>query len=71
MAQLLEEFEKTIEPLIPADVAETFKAFARRKISAQAADFIALLELENKAKNGVAQDLMDTIFPDGPPPRKA
>lgn len=71
MAQTLEAFEETIEPLIPAEVAKAFKVLVRRKISAMAADFNSLLELEDKAINGVAQDLMDSIFPDGPPPRKA
>jgi hypothetical protein len=65
MAQLLEAFEETIEPLIPAEASKEFKALVRRKMNALAADAIELLELEEKAINGAAQDIRDRIFPDG------
>lgn len=69
MAQTLEVFEEQIEPLVPAEVAGNFKALVRRKMNALAADCIELLELEDQAKNGVAQDIADRLFPDGIPPR--
>lgn len=70
MAQTLEEFEKHIEPLVPAEVASHFKALVRRKMNALAADVIELIELEDKAKNGVAQDIADRLWPDGDPRRR-
>lgn len=69
MAQTLEEFEKKIEPLLPADVAEEFKALVRRKLNAFAADVEELLALEDKAKNGYAEEIVDRLFPDGDPRR--
>lgn len=67
MAQTLEVFEETIEPLVTKEVAANFKALVRRKMNALATDCIDLLELEDKAKNGVAQDIADRLFPDGLP----
>jgi len=69
MAQTLEVFEETIEPLVTKEVAAEFKALVRRKMNALATDVIELLELEDKAKNGVAQDIVDGLFPDGMPVR--
>jgi hypothetical protein len=69
MAQTLEVFEEIIEPLVTAEVAAEFKALVRRKMNALATDVIELLELEDKAKNGVAQDIVDGLFPDGMPAR--
>lgn len=69
MAQTLEVFEEKIEPLIPANVAEEFKALVRRKLNGFASDVVELLELENQAKNGYAQDVVDRLFPDGDPRR--
>lgn len=69
MAQTLEEFEEKIEPLLPADVAKEFKALVRRKLNAFAADVEELLDLEDKAKNGFAQDIADKLWPDGDPRR--
>jgi hypothetical protein len=65
MAQTLEAFEESIEPLIPASVAEQFKVLVRRKMNALAADVIELIELEDKAINGAAQDIKDRLFADG------
>lgn len=65
MAQTLEVFEEKIEPFVKAELAEEFKALVRRKMNALAADCIELLELEDSAKNGVAQDIMDRLMPDG------
>jgi hypothetical protein len=68
MAQLLEDFERSIEPLIPKDKAHAFKALVRRKFNALAADFQELLDLDDRAKkNELAEAIFDRIFPDGPP----
>lgn len=65
MAQLLEEFERTIQPLIPEEQAQEFKALARRKLNALAVDAIDLMKLGDMAINGAAQDIRDRIAPDG------
>jgi hypothetical protein len=66
MAQLLEDFEREIEPLIPKDKAHAFKALVRRKFNALSADFVELLELDDRAKkNELAQEIVDQIFADG------
>lgn len=65
MAQLLEVFEEEIEPLISSEQAKKFKALARRKMGALAADAVELLNLENMAINGAAQDIRDRVFADG------
>lgn len=67
MAQLLEEFERTIEPLVPEEQAKTFKAMVRRKMNALAVDAADLMNLEGVAVNGYAQDIKDRLFPDGHP----
>lgn len=66
MAQTLEVFEEQIEPLIPADVAQAFKATVRRKMNALAVDCCELLDLDGKstAINGHAQAIRDRINPD-------
>lgn len=67
LAQTLEEFEKTIEPLVPEDVAQAYKAHVRRKFGAFSADCVELLGLEEKAMshNGHAQSIKDRLSPDG------
>lgn len=66
MAQLLEDFEREIEPLIPTDKAHRFKALVRRKFNAVAADFQELLDLDDRAsKNELAQEIVDHLFADG------
>lgn len=67
LAQTLEEFENTIEPLVPGDIAQAFKAHVRRKFGAFSADCVELLGLEEKAmsQNGHAQSLRDGLHPDG------
>lgn len=68
MAQLLEEFERTIEPLITKSQAHAFKSLVRRKLNALAADFQELLDLDDRAKkNELADAIFDRLFPDGPP----
>ena len=64
MAQLLEEFEREIEPRIPTDVAAGYKALVRRKITALAADCLEVMDLEDTVMNGAARDLKDRIHPD-------
>lgn len=63
MAQLLEEFEKELEPRLPSEVAQDFKALVRRKLNAFAADVTDVMAGTGE-KNGAAQDLEDRIFPD-------
>lgn len=70
MAQLLEEFEKTIEGRIPEDVASDFKAMTRRKINALAVDACDVMNLEGMAINGAAQDIKDRLYVDGRPPTR-
>ena len=64
MAQALEHFEATCEPLLPADVAKSMKAMFRRKIGALATDCIELMELGDEAMNGYARDIKDRLHPD-------
>lgn len=73
MAQVLEVFEREIEPFVPSEVAKDFKALVRRKVTALAADCIEVMELENdqQAMNGAAQSIRDSIHPDGSALRSA
>lgn len=66
MAQVLEEFENEIEPRIPTEVAEPFKALVRRKITALAADCLEVMDMETTSTvmNGAARDIKDRISPD-------
>lgn len=66
MAQTLEMFEETVQPLIPASVAADFKAFVRRKLNALAVDACDMIALDEQGmrQNGAAQDLKDRLFPD-------
>ena len=64
MAQLLEEFEKEIEPRIPHDVAQAYKGLVRRKITALAVDCFEVMDLEDTAMNGAARDIKDRLHPD-------
>lgn len=65
MAQVLEEFERELEPLLPAEKVAGFKALVRRKLNGFAGDVIDLLRLEGTARNGAAIDVEDRLFPDG------
>lgn len=66
MAQILEEYERLVEPRVPKEVSDEFKPIVRRKVSALGADCKELLGLENDAMamNGVAQALRDQVEPD-------
>lgn len=69
LAQTMDEFEEKIEPLLPKNVAQAFKKTLRRKFGALSADVTSLFELEDQAKNGLAQEVVDRLFADGPPRR--
>jgi hypothetical protein len=68
LAQTLEEFERTIEPLVPVEVARDFKALVRRKFGALAKEAVDLMELDGEM-NGIAQDMKDRIHTDSAPAR--
>jgi len=70
LAQTLEAFENDVEPLLPAEVAASFKALVRRKFGALTTDCIELMELEGKAMNGYARDIKDRLHPDAAPPAR-
>lgn len=67
MAQILEEFEREVEPFVPEGVAQSFKAMVRRKVTALAADCTEVMELDRDqmAMNGAAQSIKDSLHPDG------
>lgn len=66
MAQLLELFEKSIEPHVPAPAAQKFKSEVRRKVNALAVDACDVMNLDsNTVINGAAQDVRDRLFADG------
>lgn len=66
MAQLLEEFERELEPLLPAETASAFKALVRRKLNSFADDVTESMKLVlgQAEKNGAAQDIEDRLFAD-------
>jgi hypothetical protein len=68
MAQLLEEFERDIEPLLPREVVDSFKALVRRKLNVFASDIAEKAEDERRGliQNGVGQAIKDGLHADGP-----
>lgn len=66
LAQTLEEFERTIEPLVPAEVAQAFKGIVRRKFGALAKEAEDLMGLDGEM-NAIAQDMKDRLHADGVP----
>lgn len=71
MAQLLELFEKSIEPHVPAPAAEKFKSEVRRKVNALAVDACDVMNIDqNTLLNGAGQDVKDRVFPDGESQRR-
>jgi hypothetical protein len=65
MAQVLDEFEKEIEPRIPKAQAQTFKALVRRKIDAFTVDVIEVMKLApDQEINAHAQSVKDSLHPD-------
>lgn len=69
MAQTLEAFEVNLEPLLPSEIAESFKALVRKKLNGFASDMVALVTNPNMALNGHAQATKDSLFPHGKPQR--
>ena len=68
MAQLLEEFERDVEPLISPDVAAKFKGTVRRKLHALALDSCEIITLKpDEELNGVVVELRDRMHAEGRP----
>lgn len=68
MAQLLEHFEETVEPHLPNEVAQDFKAMARRKMNAIAVDACEIIALkEGEEINGAMIEVRDHMHPEGRP----
>lgn len=66
MAQLLELFEKSIEPHVSAQAAQKFKSEVRRKVNALAVDACDVMNIDsNTLFNGAAQDVRDRLYADG------
>ncbi len=62
MAQLLDEFDAEIAPLIPEDKASHFKGIVRQKLHALALDAIETFQLPSGVEvNAVAVELRDDI----------
>lgn len=68
MAQLLEEYEREIEPFVPKEQNENFKALVRRKLNVFASDVVEKAEDERRGlvQNGVGQAVKDHLHADGP-----
>lgn len=68
LAQVLEQFEKSIEPHLPETARkakEDFKALVRMRLNALAVD--ACDAIGEQEINGAAQDLRDRLHPEGRP----
>lgn len=62
LGQTLGRFEIEIEPRIPRDVSERFKAIVREKMGQLAEDAADIAELDDKTElNGHAQAVRDTL----------
>lgn len=71
MAQVLEDFERNVEPHLPTEVAENFKGTIRRKLHALALDAIEFMGLKpGEEVNLEAIDLRDRLHPEGRPIRR-
>lgn len=76
-AQLLDDFEKNLVPLIPTEhgpAVDQFKSTVRKKLSAFAVDLTDVLELDKDGElNGYAIQIRDRVHPGGRPrtPRTA
>lgn len=65
LGQLLEVFERDIQPRIPEDVAQRFKAKVRHKMKALSDDAVEIVELDHKTElNGHAIHQRDTLEAD-------
>ena len=68
MAQLLTEFEESLGPHLPEDVAERFKGMVRQKLHALALDACEIISLKpGEELNGAVIDLRDQLHV-GPTP---
>lgn len=68
MAQLLEDFEENVQPLLPKDVADNFKGIVRKKLHALALDAVEIISLKpGEEINGAIIDLRDRLHPEGRP----
>lgn len=67
MAQLLDLFERQIEPHVPASVAQEFKGECRRKLNALSVDACDVIFLmgTDQLQNGHAIAIKDRLFVDG------
>lgn len=70
MAQILDSFEKTIQPHLPAEASsdvQAYKALVRARLKALADDAADLLGLDGGEINGIAQEFRDRLSPTGRP----
>lgn len=70
MAQILESFEVTVQPLLPPEAGEairTFKGLVRHRLDALANDASDVFELGEGVVNGAAQEIRDKLSPTGRP----
>lgn len=70
MAQMLEGFEQTIQPLLPdtaGGAVQDFKGLVRARINALATDAVELIELDGTERNGAAIELRDRLHAEGRP----
>ena len=70
MAQVLEAFERDIEPNLPSGMegeTQSFKGLVRARINALASDSVDIMALDGSVPNGAAQDLRDRLHPTGRP----
>jgi hypothetical protein len=62
MAQLLEQFERDVEPHIPPEAADQFKGTVRQKLHALALDACEIMSLQpGEELNGAAVELRDQV----------
>ena len=69
MAQILEVFEEKLEPLLPGEEAESFKALVRKKLNGLATDVTDVLKQADGTvkNNGVAEDIHNRLSADSRP----
>lgn len=70
LAQVLDSFEKEIQPHLPAGTegqVQDFKGLCRARFNALAVDAIDLMNLGGDAINGAGQDVKDRLEPTGRP----
>lgn len=68
LAQVLEDFERRLEPHLPPSAAgevQAFKGLVRARMNALAVDAIDIYTLGER--NGLAQEFRDSLHPTGHP----